>query len=376
MDSVRDFISRQRHLILFVLALVVLFYIVYTFRGAFFPFLVGLSLAHILMPVILAIERKLPAQGRWIAVRRVSLILFFFILALAIVGAIGFYVVTALVDASSDLLDNAPKFFSSALGEIKGWLESISRNLPQNFQQQLDDYTKDAGQWLGEQVQNIFENSVSLIPATVGFVFGLSFLPIFLFYVLKDWEKLSQGFYNELPSWAADHAKNVISIIDSVLIRYFRAQLMLGLIVGTVAFTGLTLMGVEYAGVLAVFAGITEMIPIVGPWIGGGVAVIVALATSPELAIWVAVLFASIQLLENAFLTARIQSAYLRIHPAIVIALLAIGAKLAGFWGILLTVPLTATLIAIYRYIKKNIASNNIQTMQQTDNFELQSNTE
>ena len=349
----RDLLSRYRHLIIFTLSLVVLFALVYGFRGALFPFIIGLVLAHLLMPVIFWIERRLPGQGRWLKVKRITLILVFYVLALVVAGAIGFYVVTALIEAGSDLLDRAPEFFSSALSEIEEWLESIGRGLPADLKQQLDTFVQDAGQWLGEQTQNIFSRTISLIPATIGFVFGLSFLPVFLFYVLKDWEKLSEGFYKGMPDWAAGHAQSVVSIIDNVLVRYFRAQILLGFIVGTMAFIGLMLLDVKYAGVLAVFAGITEMIPIVGPWIGGGVAVVVTLATSPDNAIWVAILFVAIQLLENSFLVARIQAAYLRIHPAIVIALLAIGVKVAGFWGILLAVPLTATVVEIYRYIHR-----------------------
>jgi predicted PurR-regulated permease PerM len=360
MESVRDLLSRQRHLIIFTLGLVTLFVLVYAFRGALFPFILGLVLAHLLMPVIFWIERRLPGQGRWLKAKRITLIIAFFLLALVVAGAIGFYVVTALIDAAGDLLDSAPEFFSSALSQIEEWLESIGRGLPADLKQQLDTFVQDAGEWLGEQTQNIFKRTISLIPATIGFVFGISFLPVFLFYILKDWEKLSQGFYKGMPDWAAGHAQNVVSIIDNVLVRYFRAQIVLGFIVGTMAFIGLMLLDVKYAGVLAVFAGITEMIPIVGPWIGGGVAVVVALATTPDKAIWVAILFIAIQLLENAFLVARIQAAYLRIHPAIVIALLAIGAKLAGFWGILLAVPLTATIVEMYRYIRKTAVNGNV----------------
>jgi predicted PurR-regulated permease PerM len=362
---VKDFILKNRYLIIFTLSLVILFILAYVFRGALFPFIVGLVVAHLVMPVILRIEKRLPVKDKWLRTKRVSLILGFFILVLIVAGAIGFYVITALIDAATDLFDSAPEFFISAFTEIEEWFESIGREFPTEFKQQLDEFVQDAGVWLGEQTQILFTRTISLIPATIGFIFGLSFLPIFLFYVLKDWEKLGKGFYEGMPDWAEGHMKNVVSIIDNVLVRYFRAQIVLGLIVGTMAFIGLMGLGVEYAGVLAVFAGVTEMIPIVGPWIGGAVAVIVTLATAPDKAIWVAIIFIAIQLLENAFLVAKIQSAYLRIHPAIVIALLAIGAKLAGFWGILLVVPLTATIVEIFRYIRKTAASSNAELEQQ-----------
>jgi len=85
--------------------------------------------------------------------------------------------------------------------------------------------------------------------------------------------------------------------------------------------------------------------------IGGAAAGIVALAVVPEKAIWVALLFLMVQLLEGTLLVPRIQGAYLRIHPAIVIVLLVLGAYIAGFWGLLLAVPLTATAVGIYKYV-------------------------
>jgi len=354
--TLKDYTYRHKYLIIFTISLIILFVLAYIFLGALFPFILGLLIAHLLMPLLFWIEKRLPYPDKWIVTKRITLILLFFLLVIIITAAIGFYVVTALIEASTELIDTAPEFFSSALSEIEDFISSIGRGLPQSLQDQLDSFIEDSGEWLGQQIQALFESTISLIPATLDFVFGLAFMPIFLFYILKDWEKLSQGFYTGLPDWASGHARKVVSIIDNVLIRYFRAQILLGFVVGTIAFIGLMALGVEYAGVLAIFAGITELIPIVGPWIGGGVAVVVALATSPYQAIWVAVLFIAIQVLENAFLVPRIQSAYLRLHPAIIIALLAIGAKLGGFWGILIVVPLTATIVELYKYIHKAAA--------------------
>ena len=67
-----------------------------------------------------------------------------------------------------------------------------------------------------------------------------------------------------------------------------------------------------------------------------------------------AVLFVGVQLLENMLLVPRIQGGYLRINPAIAILLLVLGAYIAGFWGLLLAVPLTATVVELYRYLHRN----------------------
>jgi predicted PurR-regulated permease PerM len=127
---------------------------------------------------------------------------------------------------------------------------------------------------------------------------------------------------------------------------------MLGLIVGYFAFVGLLILGIPYAPALALLAGIGEMIPTLGPWISGGVSAIVTLAIAPDKTLWVILIFLVIQLFENTLLVPRIHGAYLNIHPAILLFLLVVGAYVAGFWGLLLAAPLTATIVAIVKYIR------------------------
>ncbi|TFG45457.1 MAG: AI-2E family transporter [Dehalococcoidia bacterium] len=143
-----------------------------------------------------------------------------------------------------------------------------------------------------------------------------------------------------------------MNIISNMLGRYLRAQLLLGSIVGSLSFIGLLLMNIDFglALLLALTAGIFEMVPTIGPWISGIFAVIIILATYPDLILWVMALFLMIQLLENNLLVPRVQGQLLHIHPAIALLLLVLGAYMAGIWGILLAVPLAATIVQIFRY--------------------------
>jgi predicted PurR-regulated permease PerM len=142
---------------------------------------------------------------------------------------------------------------------------------------------------------------------------------------------------------------------------------MLGVVVAYFIFIGLLVLGMSsVAPVLAAFAGLTELIPTLGPWIGGVTAVIVTLAIAPEKVIWVALLFLIVQLLENSLLVPRIQGGYLHIHPAILVVLLVLGAYVAGFWGILLIAPLTATIVEIYKYVRHSIKVEDTQQLPQS----------
>ncbi len=361
MYTARDIFRRHWRLISFTLGIVVVFWLLYALRSAIFPFVLGLVVAYLLMPVISWVERKLPYQGKWRQTKRVFLIILIFIIILGLIGFLSFYIMSAVIDAFVALVSNAPQYIAGGLQTLQMWAEGIREQFPPEMRQEVDRFLIDAGVELGNTIRGAFLRGISFIPATFTLVFGLVSLPLFLFYILKDSERLKQGFYSGLSPWVAEHAKNVISIIERVLGRYIRAQLLLGFIVAYLCLIGLLILRMPFYAALAAFAGLTELIPILGPWIGGAAAVIVAMAVAPEKAIWVALLFFAVQVLENALLVPRIQGAYLRINPAIVIVLLVLGAYIAGFWGLVLAVPLAATIVEIYRYVHRSMKVEAVQ---------------
>jgi len=266
-----------------------------------------------------------------------------------------FYIVTAVINAFSVLVQNAPLYIKAGLATLQGWAEVFRQQFPPEMQLEIDRLILDAGAAAGNAIRDLFSRSVAAIPRTFGPILGFVSLPIFLFFILKDAEKLKRDFYTSLPPQIAEHAKNIISLIDTVLGRFIRAQVLLAFVVGYLCFIGLLILKIPFAPALAAFAGVTEFIPILGPWIGGAAGVIVALAVVPEKAIWVALLYFVIQLLENNLLVPRIQGGYLRIHPAILMVVLVVGAYVAGFWGILVAAPLTAIIVAIFKYVRDSI---------------------
>jgi len=352
--------SRHRPLILLVVGLVIVFWLLYALRSVILPFAAGLVLAYLLLPVISWIEQRLPAKGRWQQSKRVSLIITIFIVMLSIAGVLSYFLISTVVNALYVLINYAPQFIARGLWELEHVAQLFQQQFPIEAQQQVYDFMLEVGAAGGAAIKGIFLTGVSFIPATFGLIFGFAALPVFLFYLLKDSEKLKNGFYAAFPPPVAEHVRNISSIFEGVLGRYIRAQLVLGFVVAYLVFIGLLILEIELAPVLAAFAGITELIPILGPWIGGITAVIVTLAIVPEKAIWVAVLFLVVQLLENTLLVPRVQGGYLRIHPAVVIVLLVLGAKFAGFWGLILAVPLTAVVVEIYKYVRRNMTETEI----------------
>ena len=350
----KELLRRHWHLILLTAGIIVVCWLLYALRAALLPFVLGLVIAYLVLPIISWIEKRLPGQGKWQQTKRITTILLVFTVILGLVGFFSYFIITAVIEASFVLMENAPQYISWSLFKLQNWAEFLRQQFPPEMSQQIDSFILDAGVALGNFIQDRFFKGISFIPSTFSLVLGFGVLPIFLFYILKDSEKLSRSFYSWLPPWFAEHTRNIFSIIDEVLGRYIRAQLMLGLIVAYFSFLGLLFLRIPFAPALGALAGVSELIPTLGPWIGGTVAVIVTLAAAPEKAIWVALLFLFVQLLENNLLVPRIQGGYLHIHPAILIVLLVLGAYIAGFWGMVLAAPLAAGAIQIYQYLSHN----------------------
>jgi predicted PurR-regulated permease PerM len=353
--------KRQWRLIIVILGIIIIFLLLYVFRSVMLPFICGLVLAYLLYPIVSWLERRLPGKSRWLSARRASLIAGLFIIVLVVVGLFTFYIITGVVSSLSILLKNAPQYFSEGLQTLRGWLEGFQRWLPPEIQQQVGGSSQDVGTILGNALRSAFGKGISYISSSFGLILGFVALPVFLFYVLKDCEKLSSGFYSAFSPQMAEHVRGVVAVIDKVLGRWIRAQLVLSAVVAVLSFIGLAALGITLAPALAVLQGIMEFVPILGPWIGGAVGVIVVLAIAPEKVIWVAVVYLAVQLLENIFLVPRIHGGYLKIHPAMILVLLPLGAYIAGLWGIILVVPLTATVVEIYKYVRQSLMAQEIQ---------------
>lgn len=362
MDTASNLFRKHRRLIFFLLGIIVVFWLLWVLRSAILPFVFGLVLAYLLAPFISWAEDKLPRQGRWLAAKRVFLIALIFIVILGLVGFFSYYIVNAVINAMIVLLQNTPDLISGGLTVLQDWTENLRLQFPPEMREQVDAFILDASTELGNAIQGFLVRGISAVPSTFSLMFGFFALPLFLFYLLKDSEKLNRDFYSALSPWLAEHTRNIISIIERVLGRYIRAQLVLALIVGYFSLIGLLILRVDFAPALAAVAAVTELIPIIGPWIGGIFAVIVTLAIAPDKAIWVAVLFLLVQLLENNLLVPRIQGGYLRLHPAVTIVLLVLGAYVAGFWGIVLAAPLAATIVEIYRYMRQTVQSREAES--------------
>jgi predicted PurR-regulated permease PerM len=316
-----------------------------------------------ILPIIRWVEKRLPGAGKkpkLKQLKRISIIVVVYLLSLAVIGLIVFYVITVMGKALLSMAQDATQIIPNGLAAITQWLKSLPILSPPSIQQQIDVYSAQAGVALGNAIKDFLMRGVVHVKSSSGMILGFAIIPIFIFLILKDWDRLRDRFYAALPLWTQPHTKNIFSILQNAVGRYIRGQLLLGLIVGLCAYALLMILRVDFAMPLAIFAGIMEMVPTIGPWLGGGLAVLVTLSTAPEKAIWVALGYLLIQLLENNLLAPKIQSSQMQIHPAFIIMLSVLGAYFAGILGFIIVLPLTMTIMKIFKYLRDSTRTGEI----------------
>jgi predicted PurR-regulated permease PerM len=180
-------------------------------------------------------------------------------------------------------------------------------------------------------------------------------------YMLLDMQRLARVVDRRFPPGGG---RPLISRIEHALVSYVRGQIALSLIVGTSAGFGLWLFGVtglvphadSYALVFGAWAGLTEVLPYIGPWLGAIPAVLYAVAVHPLSAVWVVILFFAIQELEGHFIVPKVMGSALRLHPLLVIFGLLAGSNIDGLPGALVALPLLAVGRATWSFFAERVS--------------------
>jgi predicted PurR-regulated permease PerM len=211
-----------------------------------------------------------------------------------------------------------------------------------------------AGQAVQTGIQSVSQSlsgyTGSVVNTVTGIFGGLTtFLLVlvltFYFSVKKD--GLKHFLRSITPIKYQKYTTNMFVRIQDKLGLWLRGQLLLSAIIFVVTWVGLMILGVKYALVLALIAGITEVIPFIGPIIGAIPAVFLAFLQSPIKALLVVILYLVIQQLEGSIIVPKVMQKTLGLNPIVVIVVILLGAKLAGILGALLAIPVAVALMTV-----------------------------
>lgn len=323
-------------------------------RGALLPFAFGAVIAYALTPIVDGLASVIPARSHRGDVMRRGLVVFvlYALTAGALFGA-ALVVVPLAADQTTQFADTLPELVDRAREETDSWLERYHSRVPVDVQRRIEAIANDGTGSFTTAAAAWMRTSLSFVTQTLTVLLTFIIVPIWMFWALRDRHFVARNFKAAVPPTIRPDVENVLAIADGLLGRYIRGQLLLGAVVGVSVGIALTLLGVQLSVALGIWAGVTELIPILGPWIGAIPGMIIILATDPSRAVWVALVYFSVQQLENNLLVPRIQGHAVDIHPAMVIVLLAVWGTVFGFLGLLIAVPVTAILRELFWYLDR-----------------------
>jgi len=244
------------------------------------------------------------------------------------------------------------------LQDNSGWYQS---NVPADIRTQIDQNWQQIANKLGEYGQTIFQHTINFATDSVTTLISYIVVPFWAFFVLKDRAKATRWFLGLFPDEVQPDVEHLLLNAQSVFGFYLRAQLLLATATGVVTTIGLVWFGVRFAVALGVVAGVANLIPVIGPMLGGIPALIVVLATHPGWEVlWVFLFLFVAQELKDFLLVPRIQGRAVRIHPAFILLLIVVAGHIAGFWGLLLVVPLAAVIRDTFVYIYRRLGQDPI----------------
>lgn len=317
-----------------VLGYFVLRYVVYPIRVIFPPLVVAMIGVYLLNPIVLALERR--------GIARIWGTLLTYLVGIAIIGtALTFTIpivadqVTAFARSAPELIDRATENFGEVAAGFGLRVEAAAGG--------------------GESVIDFFGRLLSITQGLFGLVIILVLGPVIAFYLLVDLPKIQRGLKALIPTRRRGEVETVLENIGRAVGGFFRGQLLVSLFVGIASGIGLWIVGLPFWAVVGLVSGLFNLIPLIGPWIGGIVAVVIAFTTETTgegllalepgwpLAIGSAVTLLIVQQIDNHIMSPNIVARTVRLHPVTVMLGLLAGGTLLGLWGMLLAVPVLAS---------------------------------
>ena len=239
-------------------------------RDILAPFVVGILIVYLLDPVV---ERLARVQVRGRRFPRALLILLVYLIATLVLVELLFLLIGPLVEQVRAFARDVPGYvddLNGRLEELLGWWNRL--DLPADVKAAVDKALADLLANIGSLVPSILRPVFSSVLGFVGSIFGYLIIPVWTFWILRDRPMIVRAFDRAVPAeWRAD-TWAALGIVRRVFGSWVRGQLVLGLVVGTATFIGLLVLGAlvdpvfsRYAVLLAVIAGVLELLPVIGP---------------------------------------------------------------------------------------------------------------
>lgn len=316
-----------------------------------FTIIFSIILAYLFNPIIVRFEKKGIRRFWGVMILYIIILGIFFIFAFLILPRTGREIKNFIssmpyyIEEFSNLMDNIIGKYDAVMGEFPlildtfDFKEAISKNIT-GFQSLMLNGIKS----FINTIINMFAKAVSWI-----------LTPILTLYFIVDKEYFIEKFLNLIPEKYLDESFELFEEIDVSLSKFVRGRLIMALYVGVLVTISLLVLRVDFAVAIGIITGFADIIPYIGPFLGFLPAVFFALLDRPIKAIWVAVIFFTIQWTENNVLAPKVIGETTGLHPTVVLLSIIVGGGMFGVIGMILSVPIIAVSIILYDFIKNKI---------------------
>lgn len=307
------------------------------------PFFIGIILAWLLDPFVSFLKKK--------GVKRGLGVTFVYIIVIAIIVLIGNILLPTLANQINDMITSAPDTIKNITEELDLFIKFISKT----YGLDASMVKESAYEVINNLLQFITVDGPSILISVIKSIVsgGIDFVLGFLigFYMLLDFDGVKKQLANWVPTRHKKEVNELTSQLNGLLKNYVYGTLFVMFILFICQSIGMTIAGMQAPMVFALFCAITNIIPYLGPYIGGAPAVIVGFILSPKIGVGVLISVVVCQLLESYLLTPVIQSKTMKLHPVTIIIGLLLFSHFFGIIGMLFATPVIACGKVIINFI-------------------------
>lgn len=307
------------------------------FRILLAPVVLATALIYVLNPIV----NRVHEMG-------VHRIIGSFVAFSALIGSLvllGFLIAPSVTDQARELSDDFPTIYEDTALEIEGIINDLGFGSAELWSyEELQDYLNDPevqDRFFSAALDRLGQVTSGLLEAILVFLVA----PVVAFYMLIDLPRVREQVELLIPEAHRPEVVHVSRQLGTAVGGFLRGQVIVAIIVGLMTSIGFRLIDLKFWLIIGMIAGFLNIIPFVGPWVGGALGVIVGLVTADvETAVAAAVVALVVQQIDNNFVSPTVLRATVRLHPAVVLLVLILGGGIGGLWGVLLAVPVTASL--------------------------------
>jgi predicted PurR-regulated permease PerM len=335
---------------LLVASILALFYLIYRFSQVIFIFFIAIVLGTAIRPAVKWLHRR--------GLPRPTGIILLYALGLSLLAAIAIAVVPLLVEQTTEFSNEIPAYYGNFRSDLiqsrSRILQEIAIQMPPEFKLTPPIPGSEGGE-PGIQAEEQVTRSLPYVDIFVRSALALTAVFVLGFYWTVESERSIRSVLLWLPKGRRAPIREFINEVEDKVGRFILGQGILCLIIGVMALIVYLLIGLPYALLLAILAGIMEAVPLIGPVLGAIPALLVALSSDPTKAIWVIAATLLIQGLENYLLVPRVMKQSVGVNPLVILLALAAFTSLLGLAGALLAIPIAAI---VQLFVNRFVISN------------------